>query len=165
MDRASGCARPPGYTWTYLRLNEDGSPSAGKFDGWPKTAKELKVLDPCMGSGHFLTFALPILARMRAAEEGLPLSDAIASVLDDNLFGLEIDPRCSQIGAFNLALTAWKLAGTLRTADTESCVFRSWNQREGRGLAEVGRCGRSQAGPHALAVSTIQSRSHARQPY
>jgi len=64
-----------------------------------------------MGSGHFLTFALPILARMRAAEEGTSLSEAIAAVLRDNLFGLELDPRCSQIAAFNLALTAWKLSG------------------------------------------------------
>jgi hypothetical protein len=101
----------PGYTWTYLRLTEDGYPSAGTFDQWPNSAKDLKVLDPCMGSGHFLTFALPILARMRVAEEGLSLSEAIAAVLRDNIFGLELDPRCSQIAAFNLALTAWKLAG------------------------------------------------------
>ena len=101
----------PGYTWNYLRLNEDGSPSAGSFHGWPMSARELRVLDPCMGSGHFLTFALPIIARMRAVEETLSLSDAIASVLRDNLFGLELDARCSQIAAFNLALTAWKLAG------------------------------------------------------
>jgi hypothetical protein len=101
----------PGYNWTYLRLNEDGTLAAGTFDGWPRTARELRVLDPCMGSGHFLTFALRILARMRAAEEGLSLSDAIFAVLRDNLFGLELDPRCSQIAAFNLALTAWKLAG------------------------------------------------------
>lgn len=101
----------PGYTWTYLRVNDDGSPSAGTFDGWPNSAKDLKVLDPCMGSGHFLTFALPILAQMRAAEEGTSLSEAIAAVLRDNLFGLELDPRCSQIAAFNLALTAWKLSG------------------------------------------------------
>ena len=101
----------PGYSWTYLRLNDDGSPVAGSFDGWPKTAAELKVLDPCMGSGHFLTFALPILAGMRQAEDGLSLVDAIVAVLRDNLFGLELDPRCSQIAAFNLALTAWKLAG------------------------------------------------------
>ncbi len=99
-----------GYTWTYLRLNEDGTPAAGTFDDWPTRAKELRVLDPCMGSGHFLTFALPILARMRVAEEGLSLSDAIFAVLRDNLFGLELDPRCSQIAAFNLALTAWRLA-------------------------------------------------------
>jgi hypothetical protein len=106
-----GVADLPGYTWTYLRLNDDGSPSAGAFDGWPKSAKELRVLDPCMGSGHFLTFALPIIARMRAVEETLSLSDAITSVLRDNLFGLELDARCSQIAAFNLALTAWKLVG------------------------------------------------------
>ena len=106
-----GSADLPGYTWTYLRLNDDGTPAAGTFDGWPKTSKELKVLDPCMGSGHFLTFALPILARMRQAEESLPLTEAIAAALRDNLFGLELDPRCSQIAAFNLALSAWKLAG------------------------------------------------------
>ena len=100
-----------GYTWTYLRLNEDGSPTAGSFDGWPRAACDLRVLDPCMGSGHFLVFALPILARMRMAEEGLSLKDALAAVLKENLYGLEIDARCSQIAAFNLALAAWRMAG------------------------------------------------------
>jgi len=106
-----GTQELPGYEWTYLRLNSHGAPVAGTFDGWPRRAGELKVLDPSMGSGHFLTFALPILSRMRASEEGLALDDAINAVLRDNLFGLELDPRCSQIAAFNLALTAWKLAG------------------------------------------------------
>ena len=31
----------------------------------------ITVLDPCMGSGHFLVFALPILVAFRMAEEGL----------------------------------------------------------------------------------------------
>ncbi|MGC8761985.1 MAG: Eco57I restriction-modification methylase domain-containing protein, partial [Bryobacteraceae bacterium] len=101
----------PGYTWTYLRLNEDGSPAAGSYDGWPRAARDLRVLDPCMGSGHFLVFALPILARMRMEEEGLSLRDALAAVLRENLFGLEIDARCAQIAAFNLALAAWRLSG------------------------------------------------------
>jgi hypothetical protein len=101
-----------GYTWTYLRLNDDGTPATGAYDGWPKSAKELKVLDPCMGSGHFLVFALPILARMRMEEEGLSLQQSLSEVLKENLFGLEIDARCAQIAAFNLALTAWKLAGS-----------------------------------------------------
>jgi hypothetical protein len=101
----------PGYEWTYLRLNEDESPAAGSFEGWPRAACELRVLDPSMGSGHFLTFALPILARMRVEEEGLTLQDAIVVVLRDNLHGLELDARCSQIAAFNLALAAWRLAG------------------------------------------------------
>ena len=101
----------PGHAWSYLRLDSDGAPCSGPFDSWPKSAKELRFLDPCMGSGHFLTFALPVLARMRAAEERLSLVEAVTAVLRENLFGLELDPRCSQIAAFNLALTAWKLGG------------------------------------------------------
>jgi len=101
----------PGYQWTYLRLNEDGSPAAGSYDGWPRAACDLRVLDPCMGSGHFLVFALPILARMRMEEEGFSLKEALAAVLKDNLFGLEIDARCAQIAAFSLALAAWRFAG------------------------------------------------------
>jgi hypothetical protein len=64
-----------------------------------------------MGSGHFLVFALPILARLRMEEEDLSAADAVAAVLRDNLHGLEIDERCTQIAAFNVALTAWKLGG------------------------------------------------------
>jgi hypothetical protein len=106
--------------WTYLRFvrdtAEDGTegpwrPAAGVFEGWPKAAKELTVLDPCMGSGHFLVFALPILVSFRMAEEGLSQPAAVDAVLKDNLFGLEIDPRCTQIAAFNLAFAAWRKIG------------------------------------------------------
>jgi hypothetical protein len=38
---------------TYLRTLEDGTPAAGKFEGWPGTLAEFKLLDPCCGSGHF----------------------------------------------------------------------------------------------------------------
>jgi hypothetical protein len=64
-----------------------------------------------MGSGHFPVFALPILARMRMEEEGGTPQENIHGVLKDQIHGLELDQRCCQIGAFNLALTAWKLAG------------------------------------------------------
>lgn len=106
--------------WTYLRFvrdeAEDGAeglwrPAAGTFDGWPKAAKDITVLDPCMGSGHFLVFALPILVAFRMAEGGLSERDAVDAVLRDNLFGLEIDPRCTQIAAFNLAFAAWRRTG------------------------------------------------------
>jgi Eco57I restriction-modification methylase len=101
----------PGYEWTYLRLKEDGTPAAGNFDGWPRAAKDIKVLDPSMGSGHFLVFALPILVGFRMEEEGLSREQAVEAVLRDNLFGLEIDPRCTQIAPFNLAWTAWRMVG------------------------------------------------------
>ena len=45
-------------------------PAAGTFEGWPKAAKDFTVLDPCMGSGHFLVFALPILVAFRTRRKG-----------------------------------------------------------------------------------------------
>ncbi|MDZ4851682.1 MAG: N-6 DNA methylase [Pirellulaceae bacterium] len=86
-------------------------PMGGTFSGWPKTAAGLKVLDPSCGSGHFLVAAFELLVRMRMQEEGLTVDMAVEAVLRDNLFGLEIDPRCTQIAAFNVAMAVWKLTG------------------------------------------------------
>jgi len=114
----------PGVDWSYLRFVRDNLPSpsgrgaggegqgpwrpaAGTFDGWPKAAKDIKVLDPCCGSGHFLVAALHHLVPIRMAEEGLSAADAVDAVLRDNLHGLEIDERCCQIAAFALAFAAW----------------------------------------------------------
>ena len=109
-----------GYDFSYLRFvrePRDGDeakrptgpwrPAAGSFAGWPRTAAELRVLDPCCGSGHFLIECLDLLVRLRREEERLAPGAAVDAVLRDNLFGLEIDPRCTQIAAFNLALAAW----------------------------------------------------------
>jgi len=104
-----------GCPWTYLRFTrgEDGvwTPAAGTFDGWPRTAKALKCLDPCMGSGHFVVAMFERMVALRVSEEGLDEAAAVAAVVGDNVFGLELDPRCTQIGAFNLALAAWRRAG------------------------------------------------------
>ena len=109
-----------GYDFSYLRFvreprdgDEAGQPTgpwrpaAGRFEGWPRTATDLRVFDPCCGSGHFLLECLDLLVRLRIEAERLAPGAAIDAVLRDNLSGLEIDPRCTQIAAFNLALTAW----------------------------------------------------------
>ena len=96
---------------TYLRYNEDGTPAAGNFSGWPSRVADLKVLDPCCGSGHFDVAAFELLRQMRMREEGLSEAEAADAVLRDNIFGLELDPRCTQIAAFALAMAAWKAGG------------------------------------------------------
>jgi hypothetical protein len=105
----------PGCPWSYLRLikGDDGkwAPAAGTFAGWPKTAKEVTCLDPCMGSGHFVVAIFERMVALRMEEESLEEPDAIAAVIRDNIFGLEIDPRCTQIAAFTLALAAWRRCG------------------------------------------------------
>lgn len=108
---------PPGYAFDMLRFVREGEdaprwrPAAGTFAGWPQIAAEIRALDPCCGSGHFLTEMLAILSALRADEEGLAAAAAVAAVLRDNLFGLELDGRCVQIAAFAVALTAWRIGG------------------------------------------------------
>jgi hypothetical protein len=93
---------------TYLRTLDDGTPAAGKFEGWPNKLDEFKLLDPCCGSGHFLVAAFLLLVPMRMAAEGLSAMDAVDAVLADNLHGLELDARCVEIAVFALALAAWR---------------------------------------------------------
>lgn len=93
---------------TYLRTLDDGTPAAGKFEGWPDRLDKFKLLDPCCGSGHFLVAAFLMLVPMRMAAEGLSAMGAVDAVLSDNLHGLELDARCVEIAVFALALTAWR---------------------------------------------------------
>ncbi|WP_205781384.1 Eco57I restriction-modification methylase domain-containing protein [Planctomonas deserti] len=97
--------------WEYLRRNEDGTPAAGSFSDWPDRAADVTVMDPCCGSGHFLVAMFGMLWRMRAEEESLSPAEAQDAVIRDNLHGLELDPRCTQIATFNVALEAWKQGG------------------------------------------------------
>jgi hypothetical protein len=101
----------PGVSLEYLRFvkQEDGSwtPAAGVFEGWPEHLSELKTLDPCCGSGHFLVAAFLMLVPMRMELEGLSASESADAVLRENLHGLELDQRCVELAAFALAFTAW----------------------------------------------------------
>jgi hypothetical protein len=102
----------PGVPLDYLRFvqQEDGTwtPAAGTFDGWPEQLADLKTLDPCCGSGHFLVAAFLMLVPMRMERDGLSAREAVDAVLRENIHGLELDQRCVELAAFALALTAWK---------------------------------------------------------
>ena len=101
-----------GVPLEYLRFvqQEDGAwtPAAGTFDGWPEQLADLKTLDPCCGSGHFLVAAFLMLVPMRMECDGLSATEAVDAVLRENIHGLELDQRCVELAAFALALTAWK---------------------------------------------------------
>ena len=87
---------------------ETDIPAAGTFEQWPKHISELKMLDPCCGSGHFLVATLLMLVPMRMKAESLSVDEAIEKVLAQNIHGLELDQRCVEIAAFALALEAWR---------------------------------------------------------
>ena len=109
----------PGVPLDYLRFVQYDNtsklsgwrPAVGAFDAWPEHLGELRILDPCCGSGHFLVVAFSMLVPMRMDREGLTNRDAVDAVLRENLHGLELDPRCVEIAAFALALAAWTYPG------------------------------------------------------
>lgn len=96
---------------SFLKTDENGNPVVQSSSFWPKNLSEFKLLDPCCGSGHFLTAAFRFLVELRMATEGLDEKTAADYVLRDNIHGLEIDPRCVEIAVFALALEAWKRGG------------------------------------------------------
>ena len=112
-------AEVPGVVLDYLRFVRDEDTggttrwhlATSNFNGWPEHLGELKVLDPCCGSGHFLVAAFSMLVPMRMAQERLTARAAVDAVLRENLHGLELDPRCVELAAFALALAAWAYPG------------------------------------------------------
>jgi Eco57I restriction-modification methylase len=81
-----------------------------RLDSFPERLEEVTLLDPCCGSGHFLVEAFLMLLEMYR-ELGFDAAEAGDAALSHNLFGLELDPRCTQIAAFNLAFAAWRTGG------------------------------------------------------
>lgn len=66
-------------------------------DHYPLTT--LKCIDPCMGSGHILAYLFDVLMQIYTAA-GYSKRDAAASIVEHNLYGLDIDDRAAQMAYF-----------------------------------------------------------------
>jgi len=69
------------------------------------SAKDIRFLDPCMGSGHILVYAFDLFTKMYE-EEGEQAKDIPTLILENNLFGIDIDRRCYQLASFALTMKA-----------------------------------------------------------
>ncbi len=70
-----------------------------------KDVTELKVLDPAVGSGHFLVVAFDLLMQMYQ-EEGYSKRKAAEAIIEQNLYGLDICPRAAGLANFAILLKA-----------------------------------------------------------
>ena len=69
------------------------------------TPEQITIIDPCMGSGHILVYAFDVLMQIYESA-GYGQRDAAKSILDHNLFGLDIDDRACQIAYFAVMMKA-----------------------------------------------------------
>ena len=67
--------------------------------------EDIKVIDPCMGSGHILVYAFDVLMQIYESA-GYSQRDAARSILENNLYGLDIDDRAFQLAYFAIMMKA-----------------------------------------------------------
>lgn len=80
----------------------------GQVDPIPENiskASDIRFIDPCMGSGHVLVYAFDLFTKMYE-EEGEMTKDIPSLILTNNIFGIDIDPRCYQLASFALTMKA-----------------------------------------------------------
>lgn len=70
-----------------------------------QSPETIKIIDPCMGSGHILVYAFDMLIQIYEAS-GISQRDAAQSILQHNLYGLDIDGRAAQLAYFAVMMKA-----------------------------------------------------------
>ena len=137
------------------RLWLEGHPNAELHDGWKyyldeaeqepeveaqlaklreeyKAIKpeEIKVIDPCMGSGHILVYAFDVLMQIYTSA-GWDQREAAQSILKNNLFGLDIDDRAAQLAYFAVMMKARQYDRRLLTRGIQPNIY---SIRESNGI-------------------------------
>ncbi len=89
-----------------------------------KTIKpeEIKVIDPCMGSGHILVYAFDVLMQIYTSA-GWDQREAAQSILKNNLFGLDIDDRAAQLAYFAVMMKARQYDRRLLTRGMQPNIY------------------------------------------
>ena len=90
-----------------------------------KTIKpeEIKVIDPCMGSGHILVYAFDVLMQIYTSA-GWDQREAAQSILKNNLYGLDIDDRAAQLAYFAVMMKARQYDRRFLNRDIQPHVIR-----------------------------------------
>jgi len=119
LERQGRLEEAAGHRWSEEELRHAQGETVGEFCRYlvpppapgerpaAKPLREIRVLDPACGSGHFLIYAFEVLWRAyREAEPDVPPEEHAATVLERNLFGIDIDLRACQLAALGLYLKA-----------------------------------------------------------
>ncbi|TMV47045.1 BREX-1 system adenine-specific DNA-methyltransferase PglX [Paenibacillus mesophilus] len=97
--------------WKYYLDEAEQEPEVqeklGAIQNEYKTTKpeDIRVIDPCMGSGHILVYAFDVLMQIYESY-GYSQRDAARSIIENNLYGLDIDNRAYQLAYFGVMMKA-----------------------------------------------------------
>lgn len=119
-----GHGKPENANWKYY-LEEAEQENAVKADLEKLRAayreiqpEQIKIIDPCMGSGHILVYAFDVLMDIYTAC-GWSERDAAKSILRNNLYGLDIDRRAYQLAYFAVMMKARQYNRRILSAENQ----------------------------------------------
>ena len=84
--------------------------------------ENIKIIDPCMGSGHILSYIFDVLMDMYVSE-GYTKNEAAISILKNNIYGLDIDKRAYQLSYFAILMKARKYNRKIFKEDINPLVY------------------------------------------
>lgn len=87
-----------------------------------KSPEDIRLIDPCMGSGHILVYAFDVLMQIYESE-GYNPRNAAKLILEKNLYGLDIDRRAYQLAYFSLMMKARQYNRRIFTEDDKPQVY------------------------------------------
>lgn len=86
------------------------------------TPDQLKVIDPCSGSGHILAYMFDVLMQIYESY-GYTTREAVASIVENNLYGLDIDDRAAQLAYFAVMMKARQYDRRFFSRDIQPHVY------------------------------------------
>ena len=89
----------------------------------------IKVIDPCMGSGHILVYAFDVLMQIYE-KAGWERREAARSIVENNLYGLDIDKRAYQLAYFAVMMKARQYDRRFLTREVEPQVYYPGEDKE-----------------------------------
>lgn len=93
------------FNWKYYMPSSEKNKVEIRPELANKEVTDIKFIDPAMGSGHILIYAFDILMQIYETQ-GYSRRDAAASIIKNNLYGLDIDKRAYQLSYFALLMKA-----------------------------------------------------------
>lgn len=93
--------------------------------------EDLRCIDPCMGSGHILCYMFDVLMQIYQAH-GVQTRDAVKSIVENNLFGLDIDDRAAQLAYFSVMMKGRQYDSRFFRRGAQPNVYSPKGYEEGR---------------------------------
>ena len=98
--------------------------------------EDIKCIDPCMGSGHILCYLFDVLMQIYESQ-GYSQRDAAQSIVQHNLYGLDIDRRATQLACFSVMMKARQYDRRFLSRNLQPMVYSTTGDEEGENFGSL----------------------------